>query len=40
MEGGKVQRIMLSRPAVVAGESLGFLSGDLTEKMAPYLRPL
>jgi phosphate starvation-inducible PhoH-like protein len=40
LEGGKVQRIVLSRPAVEAGESLGFLPGDLTEKLAPYLRPL
>jgi phosphate starvation-inducible PhoH-like protein len=37
---GKVQRIVLSRPAVEAGESLGFLPGDLQEKLAPYLRPL
>jgi phosphate starvation-inducible PhoH-like protein len=35
-----VARIMLSRPAVEAGESLGFLPGDLQDKMAPYLRPL
>jgi len=40
METGKVQRIVLSRPAVEAGESLGFLPGDLNEKLAPYLRPL
>ena len=40
LEGGKVQRIVLSRPAVEAGENLGFLPGDLTEKLAPYLRPL
>ena len=40
LESGKVQRIVLSRPAVEAGESLGFLPGDLTEKLAPYLRPL
>jgi phosphate starvation-inducible protein PhoH and related proteins len=39
-EEGKVARIMLSRPAVEAGESLGFLPGDLQEKLAPYLRPL
>ena len=37
---GRVARIMLSRPAVEAGESLGFLPGDLQDKMAPYLRPL
>jgi phosphate starvation-inducible PhoH-like protein len=40
LESGKVSRIVLSRPAVEAGESLGFLPGDLTEKLAPYLRPL
>jgi phosphate starvation-inducible PhoH-like protein len=40
LEAGKVQRIVLSRPAVEAGESLGFLPGDLSEKLAPYLRPL
>jgi phosphate starvation-inducible PhoH-like protein len=40
LESGKVQRIVLSRPAVEAGESLGFLPGDLSEKLAPYLRPL
>ncbi|KAF0224992.1 MAG: phosphate starvation-inducible protein [Rhodospirillaceae bacterium] len=37
---GKVSRIILSRPAVEAGESLGFLPGDLQDKLAPYLRPL
>jgi len=36
----KVQRIILTRPAVEAGESLGFLPGDLYEKVAPYFRPL
>ncbi|MBT8472890.1 MAG: PhoH family protein [Marinicaulis sp.] len=40
LEAGKVRRIVLSRPAVEAGESLGFLPGDLEEKMSPYLRPL
>lgn len=35
-----VQRIILTRPAVEAGESLGFLPGDLQEKVDPYLRPL
>ena len=40
LEAGKVGRIVLSRPAVEAGESLGFLPGDLQEKLAPYLRPL
>jgi phosphate starvation-inducible protein PhoH and related proteins len=37
---GKVERIILSRPAVEAGEKIGYLPGDLQEKMAPYLRPL
>ena len=37
---GKVDRIVLSRPAVEAGERLGFLPGDLKEKVDPYLRPL
>lgn len=37
---GSVHRIILSRPAVEAGETLGFLPGDLTEKILPYLRPL
>lgn len=36
----KVQRIILTRPAVEAGERLGFLPGDLAEKVNPYLRPL
>ncbi len=36
----KVNRIILSRPAVEAGESLGFLPGDLSEKVDPYLKPL
>ncbi len=40
LEAGRVDRIVLSRPAIEAGESLGFLPGDLHEKMAPYLRPL
>ncbi|HSZ73537.1 MAG TPA: PhoH family protein [Rhizomicrobium sp.] len=40
LEGGRVGRIVLSRPAVEAGESLGFLPGDLQDKLAPYLRPL
>jgi phosphate starvation-inducible PhoH-like protein len=40
LESGKVSRIVLSRPAVEAGESLGFLPGDLQEKLSPYLRPL
>ncbi len=37
---GKVSRIVLTRPAVEAGESLGYLPGDLTQKINPYLRPL
>lgn len=40
LEKGKIERIVLSRPAMEAGESLGFLPGDMHEKMAPYLRPL
>jgi phosphate starvation-inducible PhoH-like protein len=40
LESGRVERIVLSRPAIEAGESLGFLPGDMMEKMAPYLRPL
>ncbi len=38
--GGAVERIVLSRPAVEAGERIGFLAGDLKEKVDPYLRPL
>lgn len=40
MKTGSVKRIILTRPAVEAGESLGFLPGDLKEKVDPYLRPL
>ena len=40
LEQGKVERIILSRPAVEAGERLGFLPGDMREKVDPYLRPL
>ncbi len=40
LSGGKVDRIILSRPAVEAGERLGFLPGDMKEKVDPYLRPL
>ncbi len=40
LEKGEVSRIVLSRPAIEAGESLGFLPGDLEEKLSPYLRPL
>jgi phosphate starvation-inducible PhoH-like protein len=40
LKSRKVKRIVLSRPAVEAGESLGYLPGDLKEKIDPYLRPL
>jgi phosphate starvation-inducible PhoH-like protein len=40
LERNQVQRIVLTRPAVEAGERLGFLPGDLTQKVDPYLRPL
>lgn len=40
LKEGSVKRIMLTRPAVEAGENLGFLPGDLQEKVDPYLRPL
>ena len=40
LKKGTVSKIILSRPAVEAGESLGFLPGDLKEKLDPYLRPL
>ncbi|MCC2674043.1 MAG: phosphate starvation-inducible protein PhoH-like protein [Ramlibacter sp.] len=40
LERSAVQRIILTRPAVEAGEKLGFLPGDLTQKVDPYLRPL
>ena len=40
LKAREVQRIILARPAVEAGESLGFLPGDLKEKVDPYLRPL
>nr|WP_018923719.1 PhoH family protein [Salsuginibacillus kocurii] len=40
LKEGSVQRIVLTRPAVEAGENLGFLPGDLKEKVDPYLRPL
>ncbi len=40
LERGLVERIVLTRPAVEAGERLGFLPGDLKEKVDPYLRPL
>jgi len=40
LTAGKVDRIVLSRPAVEAGERLGFLPGDMREKVDPYMRPL
>ena len=40
LDDKRVARIVLTRPAVEAGESLGFLPGDLQDKLAPYLRPL
>ncbi len=40
LERGEIERLILSRPAVEAGERLGFLPGDLKEKVDPYLRPL
>lgn len=40
LEAGRVGRIVLSRPAVEAGENLGYLPGDMEDKLSPYLRPL
>lgn len=40
LERGEVERMILSRPAIEAGERLGFLPGDMREKVDPYLRPL
>lgn len=40
LKNGHIKKIILTRPAVEAGESLGFLPGDLKEKVDPYLRPL
>lgn len=40
LEKGLVRRIILTRPAIEAGENLGFLPGDMVEKVLPYLRPL
>ncbi len=40
LEEGRIARIVLSRPAVEAGENLGYLPGDMREKLDPYLRPL
>ena len=40
LQKGSVKKIILSRPAVEAGEKLGFLPGDLKEKVDPFLRPI
>jgi phosphate starvation-inducible PhoH-like protein len=40
LEAGQVDRLIISRPAVEAGERLGFLPGDMREKVDPYLRPI
>ena len=40
LEAGEVGRIVLTRPAIEAGEKLGYLPGDIGDKLAPYLRPL
>src|SRR5215471_3547291 len=40
LEAGEVGRIVLTRPAIEAGERLGYLPGDIGDKLAPYLRPL
>ena len=40
LRDGRVERIILTRPAVEAGENLGFLPGDLQQKIDPYLRPI
>ncbi len=40
LKNGEVKRIVLTRPAIEAGESLGFLPGDMQEKVDPYLRPI
>ncbi|SLN32950.1 PhoH family protein [Oceanibacterium hippocampi] len=40
LQAGRIDRLILSRPAVEAGENLGFLPGDMEEKLMPYLRPL
>lgn len=40
LNSGRVRRIILTRPAIEAGENLGFLPGDVHEKLSPYLRPL
>ncbi len=40
LQNGEIDRLVLTRPAVEAGESLGFLPGDLVQKVDPYLRPI
>jgi len=40
LKAGKVRRVILTRPAIEAGENLGYLPGDMYEKISPYLRPL
>jgi phosphate starvation-inducible PhoH-like protein len=40
LQNGEVERLVLTRPAVEAGESLGFLPGDMVQKVDPYLRPI
>ena len=40
LKTGQIEKIILTRPAVEAGERLGFLPGDLKEKIDPYLRPI
>ena len=40
LKSGKVRRVILTRPAIEAGENLGYLPGDMYEKISPYLRPL
>src|SRR5690606_6001821 len=40
LKAGKVRRLILSRPAIEAGEKIGFLPGDMQEKLDPYMRPI
>ena len=40
LKSGEIEKIILTRPAVEAGERLGFLPGDIKEKIDPYLRPI
>ena len=40
LDGGKVTKVILTRPAIEAGENLGYLPGDMIEKLGPYLRPI